>query len=557
MGTVSQVVEVNVRELLDNQPALQVLLNSLREIKRRQDHPYYAYTPDDHAQGNQLGFHKSTAMYRLLFGANRSGKSRAAAQDCCWFLTGEHPYQPVVKVKEDFRIWVVSASYRNIQEGIWGHLKKILPEWKVADVGPTIPGGWNIPAFIVMKNGHRVDFLSGEGREDARRKAQGAEIDRIYVDEEIDAALWEELLVRLGDRGGRVAVSATLLRSEQWCLDLEDRAALGDPEVHRFVLTAYRAVERGHMNAKVVRELENTLSAENREVRLEGKSRRAQGLVYKEFCDLNVVEDFDIPPDWTRYCAIDPGWRTCAVIWAAVSPAGKCVLYREHYWHGQKYREISDAIFAAEGYKRMERQVAISEEYPELGTRMEPVWVFDESRTEEVQIHWIDPNNFGHHPSGERMIGHLFAEEGLVCAPARNEFDLGIELCRRSLMPDLDGVPKLRVFRSLTNFLKEIRSYRMTPDLGGSHQNERPGRPAKKNDHGLDGWRYMTMGGLEYVPINAERRSYDRRLRELDKLETVGGMDERLRKERIRVLRRERFGREDVQEHVGGLGTEY
>ena len=541
-------------KLVRKRSTLDVILPILREMKRRKEHPYYSYVPDDHPDGNQLGFHKSTAMFRLLFGANRSGKSRAAAQEVAWSLTADHPYLPI---PPSCRIWCVSASYRNLQEGLWAHLKRILPEWKVAEVGATITGGWNLPNYIEMRNGNRVDFLSGEGAEDARRRAQGAEIDFLVIDEEINVALYEELVVRLGTRGGRCAVAASLLRSEQWCLDLEDRAATGDPEVHRFRLTAYRAVERGHLNAKVVKELETILSAEDREVRLEGKSRRNQGLVYKDFSEAHVIEDQPIPKDWTRYCGIDPGFRTCAVVWIAVSPSGKCLLYREHYWHGTKYKQITDAIFEAEGYSRHEREALISEEYPQLGTRKESVWVFDEGKTEEVQIHWIDPSGFGMEVSGERKVGHLFAEEGLVCAPARNDRELGIELCRRALMADFDGIPRLRVFRSCRNFLNEIRGYRIPVDRSRSHQNETASTPRKRNDHALDAWRYVTMGGLDHVPVNHERRMEEKRIRDLERLETVGGIDERLRKDRIRVLRRERFGREDGSEHVGGLGTEY
>lgn len=552
--TAPALLDVNVWELIDNRPALDVLLPVLREIKRRKDHPYYAYKPDDNVDGNQLGFHKGTTLYRLLFGANRSGKSRAVAQEIVWYLTGEHPYQPVPK---ECRIWLVSAAYRTIKEGVYAHVKNVLPMWMVADVGPMIQGGWDIPSYIRMKNGNELNFISGEGKEDARKKVQGAEIDILAVDEEIDGVLMEELLVRIGSRGGRVMVSATLLRSEQWCLDLEDRAALGDPDVQLFRLTAKRAVERGHLSAKVVKEWENTFSEENREVRIEGKSRRHQGLIYKEFSEKNVIDDQDIPADWTRYCAIDPGWRTCAVLWIAVSPSNKCFVYREHYWHGAKYREILDNIFAAEGYREMQRETLLSADHPELGTKMEKVWVFDENKTEEIQIHWIDPSAFGHEVSGELKIGHLLASEGLTCAPARNDRELGIELCRRSIMADWDGVPALRVFRSCANFLKEIRSYRVHQDTSGATQNEKPGLPPKKNDHLLDAWRYMALGGLEYVPVSHERRAYEKKIRDLERLQTTTRMDERLRRDRLRSLRREEFGRDAEIEHVGGLGTDY
>src|SRR6267143_1288970 len=448
---------------------------------RRRRHPLYAYKPDDHEMRNQLAVHKSQAMIRLVFGGSQSGKSRCVAQEVAWWLLGNHPYQLVVP---PVRIYCLSAMYRTIQEGIWKHLKVLLPEWEIDVQYPNISGGWQIPQAIRMKNGSQIDFISAEGKEDARRKVQAAEIDFAVIDEELDILLFEELQARRLAREGKLVVAATLVRSEPWCMELEDRAEQGDPDCHLFRFSTYRARDAGHVSAKIVKEMESHLSEDNRLVRLEGRSRRSQGLVYPEFTTRHIIDPFPIPKDWTRYCALDPGWRTFAVLWVAVAPDGKYVVYRELYWHGKFYRDVADSIFEAEGYKRHhdpERKAWIST-----------------STTEKIEIRWIDPKSFGHHESGELRVGSLLCNYGLFCAPAQNDVEAGVALVKASMMDDVDGVPRLRVFRSCTNFLKEIRMYRRIKD-NSSDKHERNAVPVKRDDHLLDTLRYMELGGIRYV----------------------------------------------------------
>lgn len=54
------------------------------------------------------------------------------------------------------------------------------------------------------------------------------------------------------------------------------------------------------------------------------------GAVFPEVALLKYTEPFSIPPDWTRFMAIDPHTRTPThVLWVAASPAGQLYIYRE------------------------------------------------------------------------------------------------------------------------------------------------------------------------------------------------------------------------------------
>lgn len=469
----------DTKAFTNNRELLGYVLPFCREVKRRISHPFFSYKPDDSKDRNQFGFHQAPHSVRLVYGGNQAGKSFCVAMEVAWYLTRKHPY---FKVPQRPRIYAISASYRTLQEGIWRHLKRILPEWMIEKTGPIIPG-WSVPYYVRMKNGAQIDFISGEGREDARRKIQAAELDLAVVDEEVDELLWQELLPRRLVRAGRVIICATLVRSEPWTMELEDRAETGDPEVHLTRLSTYAAGRAGHVQKKIIREMETLLTEDEKEVRLLGKSRKSEGLVYPELTSRNVVAPFEVPRDWTRFMALDPGFRTFGVLWAAVAPDEKCYIYHELYLHAKHYSAVANAIFAANGYQFDSK----------LGK-----YIWDEKRSVNMEAIWIDPTTFGHFDSGELKTGNLLCNYGLQCSPSQNDVEAGIQLVRRALMDDLDGVPRLRIFRTCENLLKEMRNYRRHKEVRDQGRNQKTEAPIKRNDHLCDCIKYLCLQGLYY-----------------------------------------------------------
>jgi hypothetical protein len=513
------------------------LIPLLEEIERRRCHPLWNYQPDDHELRNQLGFHCSEAPIRLVYGGNQSGKSHSIAQEIAWWLTGTHPY---IETPDSPRIYCLSAFYKTVQEGIWRHLAKMIPEWVIAAEGATIDRT-TLPSWRRLTDGAQIDFLSAEGREDARRKAAAAEIDLAVIDEEIDGLLWEELMSRRLTRGGKIIVGATLVRSEPWCCDLENRAKRGDPTVHMTRLDTERAAEVGHVSKAVVEEMKETLPEEELAVRLHGHSRSLEDLVYPEFrLSTHTCDPFKIPEGWTRYCALDPGWRTFAVLWAAVSPDDHYYIYREIYAHRKHYREVAHAIMAAEGFHH---------------NALMDAWTFVEGQSEEVQVHWIDPSAFGHHESGELKVGSLISQYGVPCIPARNDVEAGITMCRRDLHVGLDGLPKMRVFNTCTHFISECQGYRRQGDSRDLKRGERPDSPIKRRDHTMDCWKYMSLGGLVHLKGLANDRAA---LRELQNIANhrYGALtpEDSVKRWQERVVSRPK---DKLPPHPGGLGCEY
>lgn len=525
--------------VLARHPELLALCLALgRELEKRRRHPFYVYKADSHERGNQLAFHQSPKRIRLVFGGNQSGKSRCAAQEVGWWLCENHPYLETPKAP---RVYVVSAKYMTVQEGVYKHLKAILPLWEIEGVGQRI-AGTVIPKWIQMRKGGRVDFLTAEGGEDARRTLAAAEVDLACLDEEVDVLIWEEIQARRLARNGKVIVSATLHRSEPWCLDLENQAEAGSELVDMVRLSTYRARDRGHVSKDQLAEMEALLTEEQRLVRLEGKSRRYEGLVYPSFTtDKHVVKPFHIPPDWTRYCALDPGWRTFGILWVAVAPDTKCYVYREIYTGGKHYSAIADAIHAAEGY----RQEPKTKVWHEVG------------ETEKIHIRWIDPSQFGFHESGEVRVGNLLAQHpyNLYCAPAQNDIEAGIESVSRLFMPGLDEIPRLRVFSTCVSFLKEIRGYRRQRDTAPGSKNATRDVPVKRNDHLMDCMRYLALPGLEYVaPVDPRFRPPTEE-EVACPFKVASRLDQVVADEWASLMRR--GGEVSESAPLGGIGSEY
>ena len=145
---------------------------------------------------------------------------------------------------------------------------------------------------------------------------------------------------------------------------------------------------------------------------------------------------------------------------------------------------------------------------------------------------------------------------GLACAPARNDVDAGIEMCRTSLMPGLDGIPRMRVFKTCENFIQECRAYRRPKDNRDTNKAEKSAKPIKRRDHLMDCWRYLELGGLE---SRSGMRSLSVPNPDLSTMPLVNArhpMKEYFEKEWLGILKKQREGGRPPQ-HVGGLGAEY
>lgn len=456
-----------------------LILEAVEELKRRSEHPIRQYKPGAIPGWNQLAFHESMARYRLVFGGNRSGKSFCNAFELACWLSGDHPYRQVPP--PPVKIWVISVEYQVILDGIYNHLQHLIPDWQIAKVGSNIPNTI-LPSYILLKNGSKVTFKSAKGLgDDTRRKFQAADIDLISIDEEIDETILTELRMRTLDRGGTFIISATLVESYDWIVQMEELADANDPD---YSVVRLHTELNPYLHKETVAHIKTLMSPEEVDVRYYGKSRRSTGLIYNTFKpSIHCIPRFSIPFHWPRWNSLDPGIRVFGGLWLTCDPDGYLYLYREMYLTNTPLWEVALTVKTAENWK-LDR--TLSDSFGHC------VWE-EEENAEHMVTRLIDDKRGSRLITGdEGVLDQLYSRYGILTTPADKVRRPGIEDVRHALEPLAESkAPRLRIFDDLEKTIWEMKRYRIRDSHTKKNQNEPIDEPVKKDDHLMDCLRYL------------------------------------------------------------------
>lgn len=347
-----------------------------------------------------------------------------------------------------------------------------LPASKISHYGDKVQG-FDIRKEIHVKFGtpteegkylHSIiNFISAEGNESARRKVQAAAVDLIVIDEEIEYTIVAELLARLFDTGGRLLISATLVRGEEWLLDLEDRHENGDPDIF---LTILNTKENKHLDAKQVAVADKFYTDEEKQVRFFGKSTRNTNLVYKDFGPQNIIEPFDVPKEWDIIFALDSGHRVFGGLFLAYDNTRDLVyIVDEMYIKMAQLHEVA-AFLQNNKYYRYPRKLGL----------------IDPAATRKLETG--DPS----------VQDQLITRYNIVAIPAFNAVDAGINAVRDLIrVCPILNIPRLRVFNTCQEFLKERKSYQIGKDRSSLKTHESRDEPIRRRNHLMDCLRYGIM----------------------------------------------------------------
>jgi hypothetical protein len=161
-----------------------------------------------------------------------------------------------------------------------------------------------------------------------------------------------------------------------------------------------------------------------------------------------TVDDFAIPKHWVKCYGLDVGWNRTAAVWGALDRETDILyLYAEHY------RGQAEPAIHAQGIK------ARGDWVPGV----------------------IDPAARGRGQRDGAQLVQDYTDLGLHLGYAKNARESGIYEVWSRL-----STGRLKVFRSLRNWLTEYRMYRR----------DEKGQIVKENDHLMDATRYLAVSGL-------------------------------------------------------------
>ena len=220
-----------------------------------------------------------------------------------------------------------------------------------------------------------------------------------------------------------------------------------------------------------------------RKAKLRGEFVALTGMVYSMYRpDLLMVQDFDIPANWSRVCIIDPHIRKfTAILWMAWSPDGDCVVYRT--------KKVKLTIEQLAQFLRAQS----------AGENIE-LWIGDEAMGGDGKNIWGEPS----------VLAGL-QSHGIPVMPTNQSsdksFKMGVEKVRDYLTPDaITDKPRLRIFESLNtppehidgkltgSIFWEFSKYRFKKEQKSDEETFSE-KVATVDDDYLDDLRYGLMAG--------------------------------------------------------------
>jgi phage terminase large subunit-like protein len=420
-----------------------------------------------------LEFFESGTSYRerAFIAANRVGKTQAGAYEMTLHLTGNYPDwwngrrfdHPVVA-------WASGDTSKTtreiIQLALIGRFHEqgtgMIPRDKIART-TTKTGIADCLETIYVRHssGMGDNAISEVGLKsyDQQREAfQGTNRHIIWLDEEPPADIYTECLLRGMVVNGQVLVTATPLQGMTEVM----RAFIqpGEIKTKFFVQATWDDVP--HLDAAAKQALLTSIPPYQREARSKGVPQLGAGAIYQVAESDIVVTDFPIPDHYPRAYGLDVGWNKTAAIWGARdNETGVVYLYSEHYAGHQQVSLHAESI-------------------AERGKWIPGV---------------IDPASQGSSQTDGEQLINLYRRQGLKLQPAVNAVETGIYATWQ-----LMSAGKLKVFKSLGNWLSEFRLY----------QRDKDGKVLKQFDHLMDATRYLVMSGFPIMQIKpADQRGFD------------------------------------------------
>lgn len=213
--------------------------------------------------------------------------------------------------------------------------------------------------------------------------------------------------------------------------------------------------------------------------------RKYTGVVYKAFDrETHVVNDFDVPSDWQIYRAFDFGSNNPTVcLWIAVDKDDNWWIVDEHYVEAQTIDYHAGRV---NSHKLSNNVIAT------YGDPSGKQWI-DEFALRSV---YITPATKQTNTSQQNWTRY-----GIEMLQTRLKSTPGHFVAQRNA----DNQPKLFVFNTCVNTIREFESYRWKERIIKSADDlNKPDMPEKASDHAMDALRYFAVSYTAQPAEDAE-----------------------------------------------------
>lgn len=448
----------------------------LQEQERRQSlRKFHSYYPAEGPLRRELypkhmSFFAAGSKFRerLMLAANRVGKTEGVGvYELCCHLTGQYPvwWDAVGGRRFDRAVsaWAAGDTAKTVRDILQ---KKILGEYGQFGtgvlLGETLLGtttkqgvGEAVETIAVRHTTGGTSRVTLKSYDQGRDSFQGTEQDIILLDEEPPLAIYVECLMRTMTNDGMVMLTFTPLMGMSEVVlaflpggKLEEDTTLPGKFV---VMASWDDVP--HLSDAAKKELYASIPPFQRDARSKGIPQLGAGAIYPIPETDIIVPDFAIPAHWPRAYGLDVGWNRTAAVWGAIDREAETMyLYSEHY-KGHAEPVVHKAAIDSRG-----------------------AWVPGV----------IDPASRGRSQDDGKQLLQAYRDLGLDLATADNGVETGIHRTW-----ELMSGGRLRVFKSLQNWLGEYRMYRR----------DEKGHVVKANDHLMDATRYLVVSGRDRAQV--------------------------------------------------------
>ena len=326
---------------------IETLQQAAQELERRKREDPLKNVYDPHEFQEKI--HRSRADTTCVFGGNRTGKTYATVAEALLYCLGRSTYAETPEAPNT--VWYVVPTGDTFEDAVRPILEELMPWQKIINIS-----GQKLKKYK-FDNGSRLVIKSADQRQ---KRLVGAAVDFAAIDEPIPKSVYQEIVARTIDTGGRVLMVMTPVseKMDEWLWvrdDLYIPWKVGERKdidvIHMPMVDSEGKPAVPHLSQEQVKRMYSQYpDPQVRAARMYGQFITRGGLVFNGFDkDVNVVDRFEIPEHWHEWLICDPQYHRFAVLKFAADDWGNYYVTDEYFSQDEPLATRAERVKAMVG----------------------------------------------------------------------------------------------------------------------------------------------------------------------------------------------------------------